>query len=239
MSSTRLKNSLCFLMLIAAVNVMAGPKFEFDDDKSLSLGLGIRAAYDSVEDGAADAKSRSSDFSQSSMRLYLNANKGEHFSLEFNTECETDASNNCNDIRILDGVLKYKYNDLFQVWAGRFLPPSDRSNLSGPYYLNAWTFPIAQAYPAIFAGRDDGVAIWGQTGGGQFKYQFGLFDGIENPAGSNLRAIRLTYNFLDPEPGYYNSSTYYGDKDILALGFSYQSQSDAVNDALKQGNFRG
>ena len=35
-------------------------------------------------------------------------------------------------------------------------------------------------------------------------------------------------NFLDPEPGYYNSSTYYGEKDILALGFAIQHQSDVV-----------
>jgi hypothetical protein len=37
-------------------------------------------------------------------------------------------------------------------------------------------------------------------------------------------AARLTFNVLDPEPGYYNSSTYYGQKDVLAFGAVVQHQ---------------
>jgi hypothetical protein len=53
--------------------------------------------------------------------------------------------------------------------------------------------------------------------GGQFKWQLGLFDmggGTPDPRFSG----RVTFNVLDPEPGYYNSSTYYGTKDVLAFG---------------------
>ena len=57
---------------------------------------------------------------------------------------------------------------LFDLWVGRQLPPSDRSNLDGPYYLNAaWSFPIVQSFGnlGISAGRDDGVAIHGDVQG--------------------------------------------------------------------------
>ena len=37
---------------------------------------------------------------------------------------------------------------------------------------------------------------------------------------------RVVLNLLDPEPGYYNASTYYGEKEILALGMSLFHQQD-------------
>ena len=46
------------------------------------------------------------------------------------------------------------------MWAGRFLPPSDRFNLDGPYFLNAYNFPIVQAYPALENGRDNGCCYY-------------------------------------------------------------------------------
>merc|ERR1711964_49924 len=88
-------------------------------------------------------------------------------------------------------------------------------------------------------GRDDGVAIWGQWGGGAVKYQVGWFEGINgasnetlpitgaNPSDDLMFSARLTVNLLDPEPGYYNQSTYYGDKDILAIGAAVMHQNDA------------
>src|ERR1041384_5777303 len=122
-------------------------------------------------------------------------------------------------IHVLDAVAQFEPSELFNVWMGRFLPPSDRANLSGPYYQNAWNYPgTVNGFPSIYAGRDDGVAAWGQTGGGKFKYQAGVF--TVDPSvviGDAIFAARAVYNFLDPEPGYYNSSTYYGAKDILAV----------------------
>lgn len=38
-------------------------------------------------------------------------------------------------------------------WAGRFLPPSDRANLYGPFYANNWavyTDGIQDGYPLSF-----------------------------------------------------------------------------------------
>ena len=105
--------------------------------------------------------------------------------------------------------------DAFNVWLGRLLPPSDRANLDGPFYLLNLDFPFVSAFPAIFAGRDDGGAIWGELLDKHFKYQVGVFNGVRgkdspNRKDSVLLAARLVYNFLDPEPGYYNASTYYG-----------------------------
>jgi hypothetical protein len=79
----------------------------------------------------------------------------------------------------------------------------------------------------VYAGRNDGLAIWGQLNGGLFKWQLGAFDmGTTTP--DPRLAARLTFNVLDPEPGYYNSSTYYGQKDILAFGAAVQHKTAAA-----------
>jgi hypothetical protein len=86
-------------------------------------------------------------------------------------------------------------------------------------------------FPAIFAGRDDGLAVWGQFLDKRLKYQVGVFEGVNGEPNTDdevLFAARLVYNVFDPEPGYYNASTYYGAKNILALGVTVQFQQDAA-----------
>ncbi len=217
----------------------AGGTIKIDDTKWVSVGAGLRTSYTSEEDAAPSGSDRSNDFELDSVRLYINGQIHENILVTFNTERDSDGN-----IELLDGIAQFEFSDLFNDWMGRFLPPSDRSNLDGPYYLNTWNFPSVQAYPAICAGRDDGAAIWGQVDGGMFKYQAGLFEGENDAAGPNqedelLFAGRAVINFWDPEPGYYNSSTYYGGKEILALGLVYQSQSDASGTAADPGDFAG
>lgn len=128
-------------------------------------------------------------------------------------------------IRPLDAVIKIEPHPLVNFWIGRFLPPSDRANLSGPYFMNSWNYPVdSNLFPAAYAGRSDGIAYWGQVKNGLFKWQLGMFDvtGGRNPRA----AARVVLNILDPEPGYYNSSTYYGTKDVLAIAATFQYQND-------------
>ena len=71
------------------------------------------------------------------------------------------------------------------------------------------------------AGRDDGLAVWGNIGGDMnLKYQVGIFDGSDSD--DQMLAGRLVLNLWDDEDGYYNASTYYGEKQVLAIGLSYQ-----------------
>lgn len=199
---------------------------ESNTGDKIKLGVGFRGSIRSVEDGSTDGDNWKTDGNLDNIRLYFNASMSEYFSVEFNTDWDTG---NNEGIRVLDGVLKFKYSDAFNVWLGRHLPPSDRSNLDGPYYLATYDFPgLVSRYPAIFAGRDDGLSVSGQFKGGKYKYAVGAYKGTDNPDSSQLFAGRATLNLLDPEPGYYTSSTYYGSKDILAFGFVVQYQEDGA-----------
>jgi len=198
--------------------VAASPIF----DVKVDLGIGLRTEL--VTDPSRGPGQDAPVFTfNNDLRPYLSGQV--HKYLKFEGNLDSQGTN----IRVLDALLKFEFNDYVNLWAGHFLPPSDRANLSGPYFQNAWTYPSGvHAYPAEYAGRDDGLAFWGQINGGQFKYQVGFF-GMRAPDGTPdpRFAARVVYNVFDPEPGYYNSSTYFGTKHLLAFGAVLQHQPAA------------
>jgi len=204
--------------------VEATPISEAEAQPTLALkaavGVGIRAEL--VFDPARDEPQDSPVYTVNhNLRPYISGQVHDYVKFEGNL----DSAN--GDIVVLDAILKLEFHDYFNLWLGRFLPPSDRANLSGPYFQNAWTYPGGvHAYPSVYAGRNDGLAIWGQVNGGQFKWQVGAFDMGGGGTPDPRLAARLTLNVLDPEPGYYNSSTYYGSKDVLAFGAVVQHKPE-------------
>ena len=245
-------NATCLALLLGLALpslLFAGAKIKVDDTKWFSIGMGFRSSFAITEDGAPNGTGSSSGVSFDNIRLYTAAKVHKNVSLEFNTERSTgnDSLDTDHRIRVLDAVAKFSFKG-FDLWAGRFLPPSDRSNLDGPFYLNNYDFPIVQAYPAIFAGRDNGVAIMKEYAGGKFKWSYGLFEGRTNTTNGDtnpdqadnlLHAARVTYNFWDPEPGYYTTSSYYGAKDVLAVAFVYQHEADGAGTPTTVGDFTG
>ena len=138
---------------------------------------------------------------------------------------------------IMDMILKLDADDAFHVWAGRLLVPSDRSNFSGPFFMSPWNYPGVYSVGPAFTfigpktganGRDDGVVVWGQFVGGKAKYFLGAFN-LDNAQQSPLYSGRINIALLGEEPGFWGSSTYYGDKDIVAIGGGYQYQKNGSN----------
>jgi hypothetical protein len=145
------------------------------------------------------------------------------------------------DVRVLDAIAQLDAMPEFHVWLGRMLTPTDRSNFSGPWFLNAWNYPGIYA-PGLYigprgteeAGRETGAVIWGDINEGQFKYYAGVMDLDANIGNTNfasqspLYTLRAQYAIMGKEPGFYGSSTYYGAQDIVAIGAAFQYQKDFV-----------
>lgn len=142
------------------------------------------------------------------------------------------------NVAILDLIGKLDLAETFHVWAGRMLVPSDRSNFSGTWFMAPWYYPGryyngASKDNAFFGapvgprqgpnGRNDGATLWGQLGGGVLKYYASAFD-LYSSDSNPLLSGRINLALINPEPGYYHSSTYYGSKDILALAIAGQFQ---------------
>lgn len=236
-----LAGAVCSAVMMSSMPVYAGATISTGEDASVSVGFGLRTSFSSVEDGAPNDTSRSSDFELDSIRLYMGAQLNKYIKATFNTEKQSDGS-----MQIIDAIAQFEPTEGFNVWAGQMLPPTDRSNLDGPYYLLAWNYPgLVSGYPSYAVGRDKGLLAWGKVFDKKLVYSVGAFEGHNNQPGLSsesdnlLYAGRLAINFLDPElaPAYYTGSTYYGAADIFTVGLVAQHQADGVGTATTKGDY--
>jgi hypothetical protein len=231
----------------------AAGTISFGEDKSVSVGFGMRAGYSSVEDAAANGDDRSNDFSLDSARLYLSGSFNKYIKGMLNTEKSGGGTG--GNWEIIDANVQLQITPEIAIWAGRFLSPSDRANMAGPYYSmgGGYWANIASRYGwnGGIIGRDEGVAIVGSAMGDKIGYSFGAFEGdnifrfsgvnaLSESAGSKdklMYAGRLQVDFWDPEPGYYGTGNYFGAADILAIGLAGRQKTDGAVSATDVGDY--
>jgi hypothetical protein len=192
----------------------------------VTIGAGLRTSFVNTEPDIGNATNQ---FLVNDARLYVNGPVTKDIKFMFNT----DYDGATDHLAVLDAVARIELSPHFNIWAGRFLEPSDRANLYGPFYAHNWAVyqdAIQNGQVSVFQGRDNGIAYWGDFGKKvKTKISFGAFDG--NSADGNpdvIGAARIQFDFWDAEDGYYLNGTYYGDKNLLALGGSTQVQSGKV-----------
>jgi hypothetical protein len=239
-------------LMLPAIHAHAGGTITFGPDKSISVGLGMRGSFSSVEDAAPNGTSRSQDFSLDSARIYLSGSLNKYVKGMLNTEKDIAGEG----FQAIDANVQLAIAPGVTIWAGRFLSPSDRANMAGPYYSlgGGYWSGIASRYGfnGGYIGRDDGVAVVGSVMGGKLAYAFGAFEGnttfkIAPVATSNtthrtgsdglMYAGRLQMDFWDAEPGYYGTGNYLGGKDILAVGIAGRAQKNGAYSALATGDY--
>lgn len=185
----------------------------------ITVGAGLQTSYTGTNTTGADFNNQ---FQLNHIRLYVNGPVYEDIKFMFNTDYDSVT----NKLTVLDAVAQIGVSPKFNLWVGRFLEPSDRANLYGPFYANEWavyTDGIQDGYPFIHQGRDNGVAYWGDFS--KVKVSLGGFDG-QSATGKHdiIGAARVQVDFWDKEDGYYLNGTYYGDKNLLAIGGASQLQ---------------
>ena len=219
----------------------AGGTINIGPDQSVSVGFGLRTHFAMIDDAAPDGGD-SKDFELESVRLYMGAQLNKYIKATFNTEKKSD-----NSVQVIDAIAQFEPMSEFNVWFGRMLPPSDRSNLDGPYYLLAWDYPgLVSQYPSYAVGRDDGVLVWGNIDK-KVVYSVGAFEGHNGVLGASnegdelLYAGRVAINLWEPElaPAYYTGSTYFGAANIFTIGLVFQHQADGVGTAADKGDYNG
>jgi hypothetical protein len=203
----------CFLLLTAtALQAQDAP------GPPVSVGAGVRTSF---VHSSPDGGDSTDVFALDSMRLYVSGTAAPKVKFMFNTEYDGG-----NHVDVMDAAAQFEFLPGFNVWAGRFLPPSDRANLYGPYYAHHWavfTDGVQDGYPGIFQGRANGAMYWGQFG--KVKVSGGGFDGASLTGNKKvLAAGRVQVDLWDPEGGYYLNGTYYGGKNLLAIGVAGQVQ---------------
>lgn len=209
------------MVVVSAVWLSAVPAVRAQEAAlpAVTVGAGMQTSFVHTDYEDADG---TDTFALNSVRLYVNGSATSKIKFMFNTEY------NCadNNVNVLDAAGRFEMSNKFNVWVGRFLPPSDRANLYGPYYANHWaTFQdgVQDGYPFVFQGRANGAMYWGQFS--KVKVSAGAFDGASATGDDTLiGAGRVQVDFWDAEDGYYLNGTYYGDKNLLAIGAAGQVQ---------------
>ncbi|MEJ1965877.1 MAG: hypothetical protein WDO56_31760 [Gammaproteobacteria bacterium] len=208
-----LKTASCAALLAAPFT----PAFAGD----VSIGAGIRTSFTQTTYDN-DALPDVDDFELNSARIYISGTVTDYLKVMFNTEYTPGDEK----VNVIDAAAQFSFDEKLNIWAGRFIAPSDRANLYGPYYASNWGVyqdGVQDGYPSETTGRDDGVMYWGQFG--IAKLSFGAFDVKSLTKGSSevLYAGRAQFDFWDKEDGYYLNGTYYGEKDLLAIGVAAEN----------------
>jgi len=261
-----LRKAACTMIVLGGMtgvtmtNASAGQTFDLGNGHSMTLGAGIRAGVGSVSPNAPGGYESGTvgKFSLDDFRIYTQYTWNQYLKATVNTE----RGYGNGPIGILDAYAQFEPRKEVNVWIGQMLPPSDRSNLDGPFYLSQWYYPFVSQYPSRFNGRDVGATVWGKVLDNKLVYSVGIFAGHNlgsyrgypqpgddpttfgyygpsNQGRNPLFAGRVVYNFWDPEPvdAYYTASTYYGKADILSIGFAGMFQQDGVGSAINPGNY--
>ena len=246
----KLATAVAAVAMLPAMNANAGGTITFGEDKSISVGFGMRGSYSSVENGAPDGTSYSHDFTLDSARIYLAGSLNKNIKGMLNTEKDIAGQG----FQVIDANVQLAVAPDLTIWAGRFLSPSDRANMAGPYYSlggGYWSGIASRyGYNGGYIGRDDGVAVVGNSLGGKLAYSFGAFEGntafkiapvtVGTRTGSDglMYAGRIQYDFWDAEPGYYGTGNYLGGKDILAIGVAGRTQKNGAYSTTATGDYK-
>jgi hypothetical protein len=261
--------SLAIATAFPALSANAGATISFGEDKSITAGFGFITSYLSAEDGAPNGNDRSNDFNLNSARLYLSGSLNKYIKGMLNTERSGGGSglqSSGANVEIIDANVQLQITPEVAIWAGRFLPPSDRANMAGPYYSSGggggyWAnISSRYGWNGGVIGRDDGVAVVTSFLEDKVAVSFGAFEGANKFRFSNagnpldqgegstaartlgaddnpMYAGRVQVAFWDSEPGYYGTGNYFGAKDILSVGISGKQQSDGVISTTAVGDY--
>lgn len=242
-----------------AISQAAGT-ITFGEDKYVSVGFGLRSSFSSVEDAASDGDN-SNDFSLDSARLYFSGSLNKYIKGMFNTEMNGDES-----MKVIDAAGIFQITPDLAIWAGRFLSPSSRANMAGPYYTSGdgyWQNIAARyGWNGGTIGRDEGAALVGTAFDQRLAYSFGAFEAdkifyyslgeagseeafnegskVANALGASdelMYAGRLQYSFWDKEPGYYGTGNYLGAKDIFTVAVFGRSKEDGAISSSEVGDY--
>jgi hypothetical protein len=193
-------------------SVYAGGTIKADEDKWISIGMGLRMSWSARENGAPDGQSYNNAFNIDNARIYINGQVHKYIKFTFNTECFNCGAgggfasgqntgqapfNQGSTIGLLDAIAKFEFSEKFNIWAGRTLVPTERGELNGPFYHPTFYgfrtpfFPNDQsngfnvnATGAGAFGRDNGAVFFGKIhpGGTHLLWAFMVHQGVTGGA---------------------------------------------------------
>ncbi len=146
-----------------------------------------------------------------------------------------DAGSGTANIFVQDLYLQHTFAPEFSLLAGMMLDGISRNGLQSMFTLMALNYG-AYSFSSVnvgglqnAVGRDVGFMARGFLADERLEYRLGVFEGRNFAQYSPLRTtLRLNYNFLDREKGYFYTGTFLGKGQTLAVGGGVDMQGGYV-----------
>lgn len=208
----------------------AAGEIKADEDKWISIGIGIRTSFDSIENfagpppasGTTPGTHYSKNFDINHQRLYINGQIHKYVKFTVNTECTCGNGTGNNpsfgsnaSIILLDGIGRFEFNEKVNLWVGRTLVPNERLEISGPFNhathegFRTPFFPqdFSQNFPAgPGAAVNNGAGNAGLYG----RSDGAVFYGKVHPFGTHLQYVASIFTGLRGGPNDTGSLMYAG-----------------------------
>ena len=236
--------------LMSTSQLYAGATLQVGEEGKIDLGFRLQTL--AIGSNSDDVTRRDQlDYKVRRARLRVRGDVNSWLGMFIQTEFGEDATAGSADARIIDAYIHLNPNPLIQIFAGENMAPALRQNLTSSGALMAMDRPAIN-YKSLNWGtravgrfansslgntdagldgavdvRDMGVTLFGSSSWNDevhYKYYLGTYDGADSAARERFTG-RIQVNFGDAESGYYNSSTYFGGKDTIGIGISYDFQS--------------
>ena len=208
-------------LLSTPPSVHAAGTIKADDDKWVSIGMGLRTSFNGQEAAAGTATSPhySNEFAIDNARIYVNGKVHKYLGFEFNTECFNcsqqqgagpfGAGQNFggnSSIGLLDAIGKFEFNEMANLWVGRMLLPSERGSLNNVFYNAIYSATPTPGFPAAdsqYQNFNAGAGLYGRDNAATF---FGKI----HPFGTHLLYVLSVSQGLRGGPNTGNSLMYTG-----------------------------
>ena len=205
-------------MISTVPSAYAGGTIKVDDDKWISLGMGIRTSFTSGEDRSASGAQWDNTFAVDNARVYINGGIHKYVKFTFNTECfncsvglggvaqNNNAGSGPNNINqfngnanmgLIDAIGKFEFSRTINFWVGRTLVPTERGELNGPFYHQVY-----DGFRTPF-NQSDISGGFGTGGAGAFGRDQGVvFFGKVDPVGTHVLYALSVFTGLQSAAGF-------------------------------------
>jgi hypothetical protein len=148
---------------------------------------------------------------------------------------------------VQDAFVRFNFSQHFMLSVGMLLPAFARNFFTSAAAMHIMDYHSALAkYPSVGATatspawRDMGVQLSGLFAKQKLEYRLSLTNGQSERLWSGIRddmddttrtprvTGRVSYNFFDPEVGFFPAGTYLGKKKVLSVGVAFDAQRNGV-----------
>ena len=175
----------------------------------------------------------------------------------FQTETAEEPGSASADTRIIDAFLHLNSNQHLQLFAGQFLAPGLRQNVTSAgslltmdrpgivYKSLSWGTRALTRFSSLTMSntdvglrgdvdvRDLGLMLFGSNSEQRqlnYKYYLAVMEGAKTAKTERI-LLRAQLNWGDAESGQYHNASYLGDKNTVAVGFNVDQQSKVAFDS--------